>query len=101
MRKKHGKLTIIVAGGGEPMIFEPIPQRVPIDDARREWERRKFNYEHPYTYQHIGQRVMGEATRFRLDPSYMTDAGVNTTTENETYIVDSRVPGSVKAKPRR
>jgi hypothetical protein len=87
-KKQSNKTAVIVAiGGGEPMIFEPIPQRTPLQDKQSEWEQRKFNYDHPYRHQNIGQRVYGEAVRFRLDPKFMTDAGVNVSTEDKTYII--------------
>jgi len=67
---------------------EPVPQPMPLDERRREWERRKENYTYPYKRQNIGQRIMGEVVKYRLDPIWMTDSGINATCESNYYRTD-------------
>lgn len=84
-KKKSTSIGLAIVNVPFDTIIEPVPQRTPLEEATRDWERRNLNWKLPYRDQNVAQRVMGESTKYRLDHKYMTDAGINKTTSELNF----------------
>lgn len=100
-RKKKETAAIVAVTIPFDVQVEPVPQPMPLDDRMREWRRRQENYNFPYHRQNIGQRIYGEVVKYHLDPIWMTDAGVNVTSADKTYLTSHSVAGKVPNKTSR